>query len=199
MSGEKVRHMPQTRGDSAIIGSSTCKLCGQRFMGPKIQGVLIGSGPKTDAYMQDLGKHIAEQHPTAQAAIEAHGLAFMGMLRLLQFTTNDEGLKTLRDKFRWQIHQQTINVRIPEQKLVEESKRVAGQMVDKCIELASDGYTITATGSETLADLVEDMKVETARRLEEIIRSLRDLMEEPGKYPVAIIQEPDAGQFVPPA
>jgi hypothetical protein len=149
------------------------KPCGQRFSAPRVQ--IIGDDKaRLNQYLEGLSKHIGAKHPEVGQMMVQAGAAFMEMLFLRNFTTTDPELSEQQDRMRWQVHQQTLKARYPDENLQQQAGQLAGMLVDTLSALDSETDGLMARG-----DIVAAAFQST---IEEAFRSIRDAFEEPGKY-----------------
>ena len=150
-----------------------CLHCGETFEG----GVVIVGRPtaRLEALLHKLGSHMNTKHPQFAEAMGVYGTAFMGMLFLTNFTSNDEMLNAERDKQRWMIHQQTLPYRMDDDVL----KKQAGELARHLYETINDD------------DGCQDMMHEVTAAILDRFTQLRDALEEPNKYEL-----PKVGQLV---
>jgi hypothetical protein len=146
------------------------KPCGQKFSAPRV--AIIGDDKaRLNSYLEGLSKHLGAKHPEVGQMMVQAGAAFMEMLFLRNFKTTDPELSEQQDRMRWQVHQQTLKARYPDENL-------NAQVDDLAIELV-----LTSTMEEGDAGF-SARKEAYVFLLTEAFRSIRDALEEPGKYPV---------------
>jgi hypothetical protein len=150
-----------------IAPITTCKHCNMRFDG----GLEIIGRPnaRMEALLMKLGSHMHKAHPQHAQALNLHGAAFMGMLFLMNFKSTDAELNKQRDQARWQIHQQTLNARFSDESLWEQCTALTQRLGDAFDETVSNDEART---------IINDM-------LFEVVKSIRDALEEPNRYPEA--------------
>jgi hypothetical protein len=140
----------------------TFKICGQKFSHPHV--TIIGDDKaRLNHYMEGLAKHLHSKHPEVGQAMVAAGAAFMELLFLRNFKTTDAELSEQQDRMRWQIHQQTLKARYPDENLREQAEAMAEDIFEEA--------THNTEGRANISDM-----------LEVAFRSIRDALEEPGKY-----------------
>ena len=79
-------------------------------------------------YMAGLMKHLHAKHPQVGVMMTQHGAAFMELLFLRNFKTTDPELTEMQDRVRWQIHQQTLKARYPDENLKEQAEELARRL-----------------------------------------------------------------------
>lgn len=162
-----------------IAGITTCLICGRKFAGP--QAIVIGQ-TRTMSLLEKLAQHLETAHTDQSQAIALLSLQYVGLLRLMNFRTTDEALKMEVDKLRWAINQQTIAARISDETIESKTNGLAGEIADSFFGGASGPDTGTA---ELIAR--SELKKAVALRVKEVIRTMRDVMQEPNKYKVNLV------------
>jgi hypothetical protein len=155
-----------------IASVMTCKLCFKKLAGPAL---IVGPGQsgRVGEFLQKVAAHIMQAHPQEYKYLEQKHLEFNGLQMLMQYTTNDPSLRFQRDWLRWQIHQQTLNARIPDEKIEEQSRQLAVSIVDAVLaDFCDRARTHTAYESNSA-------KKYAAEKIAEVIRVLRDSLQEP--------------------
>jgi hypothetical protein len=153
---------------------TTCTHCGQKFSSPRVQ--IIGEPTaRLEQYLKALSKHLAEKHPELGQQMVQHGAAFMEMLFLRNFKTTDPELSEQQDRVRWQVHQQTLKCRYPDENLKGQANALARHIA---ICAASD-----VPESQERKDWIDHMDSAFTEMIAEAFTSIRDALEEPGKYP----------------
>ena len=149
---------------------TTCVHCGQKFSHPRL--TIIGDDKaRLNSYMKGLNDHIAKKHPELGLQMAQTGMAFMELLFLRNFRTTDPELYEQQDRVRWQVHQQTLKARYPDENLTAQCHDLADLLISK-LRWTDDDYVDTDETSALFA-----------ATLIEACRSIRDALEEPGKYP----------------
>jgi len=150
-----------------------CLLCGEKFTGPRI--AIVGRpNARMEQLLSTLGAHFESQHPQHAQAMNIDGASFMGMLFLMNFKSTDQQLIAQRDHLRWQVHQKTLAVRVPDDKL----EKVCG---DLSVEISK---VFIKLNNDTLQSMDFAEKAATVMGLLiPIFEGLRDELEEPNKYP----------------
>jgi hypothetical protein len=160
---------------------TTCLHCGESFEG----GVVIVGRPtaRLEELVQKLGSHLNTKHPEHAQAMGIYGAAYMGVLFLANFKSDDAELTAERDKQRWMIHQQTLAHRVTDEVLEKRAE-----------ELAIDVMNIAAPHGqlETMESIAYAEKCAAIiGLLVDRFTQLRDALEEPNKYEL-----PKVGQLV---
>lgn len=153
---------------SELAEINKCKLCGKSFAGPRI--AIVGNpGARAQALVSKLVEHIGREHPQQMQAIAMDGAAYMGARYLMCFESTDTELLQQKDFVRWQVHQQTLNVRVRDENIKEQCEALADILLHQVF------------GGAALDNLVAE-RAAVAALLVETITGLRDELEEPGKY-----------------
>jgi hypothetical protein len=157
---------------------TTCVHCGQKFSHPRL--TIIGENKaRLNSYMKGLNDHLAQKHPDLGLQMAQHGMAFMEMIFLRNFRTTDPELSEQQDRVRWQIHQQTLKARYPDDNLEQQCEDLAVEITKLFIPIDKVPDTL---GSINFAEKAS----EVAGVLVKAFTSIRDALEEPGKYPVPV-------------
>jgi hypothetical protein len=172
-----------------IAGITECLICGRKFAGP--QAIVIGQ-PRAVALLEKLAQHLETAHSDQNQAIALLSLQYVGLLRMMNFKTTDEMLKVEVDKLRWAINQQTIAARISDETIESKTNGLAGEIVDGFFGGASGPESPTA---EVIAR--SELKQAIARRVKEVIKGMRDVMQEPNKYAVNLVGSPKRDSLKP--
>ena len=152
---------------------TTCVHCGQKFSHPRL--TIIGENKaRLNSYMKGLNDHLAQKHPDLGLQMAQHGMAFMEMIFLRNFRTTDPELSEQQDRVRWQVHQQTLKARYPDENLNEQASELAGILMSAMVDAEDTPQSIHQAFQLQIADA---------------FRSIRDALEEPGKYP-GVVPEP---------
>jgi hypothetical protein len=151
------------------------KPCGQKFSAPRI--AIIGDDKaRLNSYLEGLAKHLGTKHPEVGQMMVQAGAAFMEMLFLRNFKTTDPELSDQQDRMRWQVHQQTLKARYPDENIYTQADWLALALARSLPQLADeDLFSYEGTAAE-LAERFTPL-------LTEAFVSIRDALEEPGKYP----------------
>jgi len=153
---------------------TTCVHCGQKFSSPRL--TIIGEPTaRLESYLKGLSRHLQEKHPQLGQLMVQQGAAFMEFLFLRNFRTTDPELSEQQDRVRWQVHQQTLKARYPDESLRNDAAALGARLCE-----VFRGY-LEECGGITAA---EEMHSEITSNVIEAFVSIRDALEEPGKYPV---------------
>jgi hypothetical protein len=161
-----------------IAGITACRHCGRKFSGPL--HLVIGSAAGNGRLANLLGqmvRHLETEHPKQAAECDASAIHYLGMLRILNFTTQDPELRELTEKSRRDVHRNTRKVSIPDAKLIQQVDELAWK-------IASVARFSWAAGGVSPDPLREDAGVKAIQSrvqpmLLEVFRGMRDLYEEP--------------------
>lgn len=159
---------------SELADLTRCTICGRPFSGPRIS--IIGQPARIQAYVAKLAEHVNVEHPKHAQALNLSGMAYIGMRYLMLFQTTDRELQQQRDFHRWQVHQQTLNVRIPDDKIRSQSAELAERFL--ALATTVDDPTSDKDSSAWKEKLLRNFASELANA----ITYLRNELEEPGKY-----------------
>jgi hypothetical protein len=159
-----------------VFHAAKCRLCSKSIAGPSL---ILGphQHSRVGVFMQSLVEHIERDHPKEFAYLEQKHLEFKGLLIVMQYTTTDLGMKYSREWLRWQIHQQTLNSRIPDEKLTPKCAEFSRDIVD---EIFGGQAFVTA-----------DQQAQLTKRITDLVRAIRDELQEPTE------PKPPAGIAVP--
>lgn len=149
------------------------KPCGQKFTSHRVPIIGEDKNARLHKYLSGLAKHLSEKHPDLGLQMAQHGAAFMEMLFLRNFKTTDPELSEQQDRVRWQVHQQTLKARYPDENLREQADSVAEWLV---------GRTLDYCPSLDQTKIFEKIKSVYCKHLIEAFTSIRDALEEPNKY-----------------
>jgi len=144
--------------------TARCNLCSRLFAGPQL--VLVGKGvdAPNNRLMQFLSKltaHITEVHMDSAKGIFLAAQEYQGMLILANYSTESDALKTQLDLCRWNVHQKTLSMRFTDEQISEWVGKVLPDLM-------------------TLAEMRDTASLH--RNLAGMLMSIRDRLEEPGKY-----------------
>jgi hypothetical protein len=171
-----------------IAGITECLLCGRKFAGP--QAIVIGQ-PRAVALLEKLANHLETAHGQQNEAIALLSLQYVGLLRMMNFKTNDPELKNEVDKLRWAINQQTIAARISDETIQTKTQNTASKIVDTFFGVMQMEADRT---NESVADYIALMKpamiADIQKALSELVTGMRDVMQEPNKYAVNLVGAP---------
>ena len=117
---------------SALIYTTTCTLCKQKFHAPSLKALISGNGgtpiigekpvEQVQKIMERLSNHIQMKHPHEFAATIAPGMQLSGWLRMMQYATEDEYAVQMREHMRWSLLQLVQRNHIPDEKIREKVK-----------------------------------------------------------------------------
>jgi len=148
---------------SELAMSAKCRHCARVFAGPTLAIV----GKRVDLvnnrliqFMEKLSAHL-ETHTQVKNDVESRTLEFKGWRMLQEYETTDRNLTTQFDVYRWCLLQQTLGASFSDQDI----ETWVGQVIPDFITLAQMG------DKDTLA-----------RNLVGMLQSMRDRLEEPGRY-----------------
>lgn len=156
-----------------------CKLCPpnavKSIAGPSL---ILGPGQsnRVGAFMQSLAQHLAQDHAQQHEFLQQKALEFMGLQTMMQYTTTDPNMLFSRDWLRWQIHQATLNARIPDDKLQAKSAEFAREIV-KLIETDVFGWISAAQRSKVYDN--REVIERTTRKVVELVTAIRNELQEP--------------------
>lgn len=148
----------------------TCRHCKKVFYGPSITKTVFSQAEaiETEAFSQKINHHLQTEHQAImQQAMLSLG-AFQGMLVFSQFRA--EGLSKQVDLQRWTILQYVLKKHFSDEDLGAWVDRVTPDLVG----LAKAGDTVTLR-----------------KNLLGMLQSIRDVLEEPNKYPGGVIPKED--------
>jgi hypothetical protein len=115
-------------------------------------------------FVEKLTKHMTTEHKTETQQILIDGAEFQGCMFLSNFKTDDPNLKEQLDLVRWKVHQKTLAARFSDDDILQVVEKVVPDLL-------------------TLADMRD--KETLTRNLAGLLQSMRDRLEEPGKYTFA--------------
>jgi hypothetical protein len=108
---------------------------------------------QTERFVMALAEHLRKKHGDVFQRIAASGKMLMGFLALIQFDSQDKSLAEMREMIRYDIHRTTLRVNITDEHIVK-----------------------------ALAELGIDLPTDDQKRIENLIRDLRDLLTDSGAY-----------------
>jgi hypothetical protein len=149
---------------SELASTAKCTICGKLFAGPRL--ALVGRGldlknNRISQFTEKLARHIAETHPERLQQIVITAGEYQGVLMLSCFSTDDKDLAEQMDLVRWKTNQQTLPCRISDQQISDAVESIVPDLL-------------------TLADMRDTVNLK--RNLTGFMLSMRDRMQEPGKY-----------------
>jgi hypothetical protein len=173
-----------------IARVTACRLCPKKFYGPSFTAAaLIGQdkNAKLDRWMKELALHVATEHTKENDVMQLQALEYLGLLRMLNYSTQDPELGEQIDFLRWRTHQATLAARVPDDKIKEKCHVLSVRLIDELFSaLPEVPYYLQAMRHALIDKLNEAI---TAHTIE-----LRDLLEEPGKYVISEIVPAANGQ-----
>jgi hypothetical protein len=188
MSDSNNHHQKPAAGHAHTVALTICNLCGEKFSGPS---ALIVGQPAIAPYLERITMHFMTRHKKEESAVAIKALEFLGMLRLMNFRTADPDIGRQLDYLRWSVHQQTLAARIPDDKLIERTADAASRLVDTLWAMLTMSYN---QRQDSMPEFVQALKpaltTEVGTMLEEIFRGIRDVLQEPNKYPAATTAVP---------
>lgn len=126
--------------------------------------------------MQSLATHIAQAHPQQHEYLQQKALEFMGLQTVMQYATTDANIQHSRNWLRWQIHQATIDARIPDDKIETQSRDFARELVASIVDEVSAYFM--AAQRPALFNSTHAVEA-TAAKVERLVRGVRDVLQEP--------------------
>jgi hypothetical protein len=181
MSDSNNHHQNPGAANGHTIALTICNLCGEKFSGPS---ALVVGQPAIAPYLERITMHFMKRHKKEENACAIKALEFLGMLRLMNFRTADPDIGRQLDYLRWSVHQQTLAARIPDDKLIERTSDAASRLVDTFWAVLTMSYD---QRQDSTPEFVQALKpaliAEMRTMLEEIFRGIRDVLQEPNKYP----------------
>jgi hypothetical protein len=147
-----------------------CTLCPRKFYGPA--AALIGDQHAHGAQrlIQQLMKHVAETHEQEFLGAQVLAAEYQGWRILSIFQTDDPKVNQQWDLFRWKIHQASLRCRA--QKLDVRAREVVSEIESAINQRAGDaGFAFTDEDSKIIAAKIHD-----------VLKELRDILEEPNLY-----------------
>jgi hypothetical protein len=178
------------------VGVTICQVCKRQFTAPVR---LLGSTDPQELlrYLADLIYHFQNQHREADKKINERMWEFGGMLRIAQYRTTDPDITGQLDFLRWRLHQQTLAARIPDDKLIHQVDELAGRLVDTFMAMLTMAFDSIHEATPGFVDTMKpELTVEIICQLMPILRGIRDVLEEPGRYPqidIEPIMDPSIG------
>src|SRR5208282_4764016 len=88
------------------------------------------------------------------------------------------------DFLRWRLHQETLAYRIPDQNLTEQTGELAGRLVDTFMAMLTMAFDNVHESAPAFVDKMKpQLKAEIVAQLAPVFKGIRDLLEEPDRYP----------------
>lgn len=176
--------------ENKIAVPTICRFCGEEFLGPNAalgSALLLNEKPgrKAMKFMEDLTKHLAQKHESYVQHAMVQQAEYYGLLILMAFDTRDEAIATSRDQMRWKINRATRRAVVTNERITERVTTLFN--------------TLAATlAPEASAEEREAMRLLAVPEIASLIREVRDVLMETGRYPEpSIIVAPANG--APPA
>jgi hypothetical protein len=149
---------------SELASTAKCTICGKLLAGPRL--ALVGRGldlknNRLQQFTEKIARHIAEAHAEKLQQILITAGEYQGALMLSCFTTDDDDLKEQFDLVRWKTNQQTLPCRISDDQIAAAVESIVPDLL-------------------TLADMRDTVSLK--HNLTGFMLSMRDRMQEPGKY-----------------
>lgn len=144
--------------------SARCTKCGKMIVGSTIP--ILGKNfdavnGHARAFVEKLGKHVMSEHQEDAAGIQMGAMEYQGMMIMSLYEMHSENLKLALDAARWNLHQKTLNQRFTDQQIADWVDQVLPDL-------------------KTLVQMGDDQTLK--RNLTGMLQSMRDRLEEPGKY-----------------
>lgn len=149
---------------SEVAAPVSCVHCGKTFYGPRMGVSMIRDRNQLQAmakFFHDLRQHLAYAHAKEAGGIMAAEAEFSTMMVLSRFRSNDPQLQKKVDMSRWNVHQNTLAVKISDQEIQASVEAILPELV-------------------SLADMKDTAGI--SQRLSGLLRFMRDQLQEPGKY-----------------
>ena len=155
---------------SEIAAPLSCVHCGKTFYGPRFGVSMIRDRNQLHAmgkFLNDLKRHLAEDHANEAGGIMAAEAEFSTMMVLSRFRSNDAELQRKVDMSRWNVHQNTLAVRVTDEEIAASVAAIVPELV-------------------SLAELKDTAGISV--RLDGLLRFMRDQIQEPDKYQLSPVQ-----------
>lgn len=162
---------------SAVLAPVSCIHCGKTFYGPRMGVASIRDRNQMNQmaeFFRNLKKHLADEHTPEAGNIMAAEAEFSTMMTLSRFRSNDRELQKKLDMSRWNVHQNTLAVKITD----AEIGMSVEQILPELVSLAQSGDQATLR-----------------ERLSGLLTFVRDQLQEPDKYSLsaAPVEQPMVG------
>jgi hypothetical protein len=171
--------------DRAIQGLTSCLKCSM-VIGTD-NALLLGidrerlsiAQRRTIAMLGGMQKHLEKKHPRLNAALEVSSMGYLGLLRLMQFRSSDPGVQQERDRSRWNLLQQVLPCRMPDEKIAYQSYKFAQELLELVEDdMSKAGCLQLEWGPHRVPTLNK-----ISAKIRELMTGYRDAVEEPNKYP----------------
>ena len=158
-----------------VLKPCKCRHCQKVFYGPDegLGGALIvneAAQRRAMRYVQSLTQHLQKHHPEHLKAAQIFGSEYAGMLALSNFETEDELVAEQRDFVRWKVHNATRRAVVTDDR------------IDDKVREALSGFLIQ--DPERDRKLNESMADGLGSKIVEVMRTMRDVLEERGRYQI---------------
>lgn len=147
-------------------------------------------GGRAAALMDFLGQlhtHVSKAHPTLQQTLIVEREQFYGMRLVSHFNVNDADLEGQADRLRWHVHQMTLRAQLADRGILGVAEQQTAELLIRMAEAEAVG---TPAAMAELNTFVRE-------RLINMLTETRDLLQEPNRYPPAIIPGQPDGNLIP--
>jgi hypothetical protein len=161
---------------SEIAMIARCTICNKPFAGPMFSKVGLGMDAVNNrlaVFTEKLTRHLFEEHREVAQEIQLQGTEYQGYLFLSKFSSSDPNLAMQLDVARWKVHQNTLAVRVTDQQITDAIEKFLPDIL-------------------TLAEMRDTATLK--RNLTGLMQSMRDQLEEPGKYTFSPFSESLSGK-----
>jgi hypothetical protein len=174
-----------------IEGVLTCKICGVSLrLSPTATADLLGSDVthltkeqlRTAGQLAEVARHLQQKHPRRNRVLDTQAAGFLGLLKVMEYRTNDRGIQEARDFARWSIVQLLLKVgpRITDQHIDVKSREFA----DHLVEMLECEMETCGTIREPFHPSARAMfQLKVAKVVGELVTTIRNQLEERDKYP----------------
>jgi hypothetical protein len=174
-----------------IARTVTCKICGLVLIPPAVFGGLLQASDLTPGQLQTatqfavMARHMQTKHLERDRQMETAAVGFLGLLRAMEYRTEDEAIRSARDYARWSIHQMllTAGPRISDENIATKSQGFAADLVNIVIRELQPGASIP---------LLQKLQKLFAGQISELVTLIRDELEERNKYPATTTEQSHA-------
>jgi hypothetical protein len=152
-----------------VLSPVSCVHCGKTFYGPRLSTKVIRDRTHMNQmaeFYRSLKKHLADDHPQEAGGIMAGESEFSFMMTLSRFRSNDAELQKTLDMSRWNVHQNTLAVKITDAEI--------GMSVEQIIP---ELMTLASSGDQQAV----------RERLTGLLVFMRDQLQEPDKYSLSVV------------
>jgi hypothetical protein len=161
---------------SEIAMIARCTICNKPFAGPMFSKVGLGMDAVNNrlaVFTEKLTRHLFDEHREVAQEIQLQGTEYQGCLFLSKFSSQDPNLAMQLDVARWKVHQNTLAVRVTDDQIMDVVEKVVPDLL-------------------TLADARDTATLK--KNLAGLLASIRDRLEEPGKYTFSPFSESLSGK-----